>query len=79
MLLLPVVAAVAYELIRLAGKYRDVPGIQLLVLPGLLTQRLTTAEPDRGMVEVAVASLRSVLRREQPERVSETEAVAVPV
>src|SRR5437868_2545644 len=64
-LLLPVVAAVAYELIRLAGKYRDVPGIQLLVLPGLLTQRLTTAEPDRGMVEVAVASLKSVLRREQ--------------
>jgi len=78
-LLLPVVAAVAYELIRLAGKYRDVPGIQLLVLPGLLTQRLTTAEPDRGMVEVAVASLRSVLRREQPEQVPDTEAVVVPV
>ena len=53
--------------------------IQLLVLPGLLTQRLTTAEPDRGMVGVAVASLRSVLRREQPEQVPETEAVAVPV
>ena len=43
------------------------------------TQRLTTAEPDRGMVEVAVASLKSVLRREQPEQVPEAEAVVVTV
>ncbi len=64
--LLPVIGGVAYEVIRLAGRYRHVPLIQLLVLPGLLTQRLTTREPDRDMVEVAIAALKSVLRREAP-------------
>jgi uncharacterized protein YqhQ len=65
--LLPLVAAVAYEVIRLAGRYRNVAVLQALVLPGLLTQRLTTDEPEREMVEVAVAALRGVIAREQPE------------
>jgi len=56
--LLPVVASLAYEVIRLAGRHRNVAPLQWLVLPGVLTQRLTTREPAREMVEVAVASLR---------------------
>jgi uncharacterized protein YqhQ len=63
LLLLPV-AALSYELIRLAGKYRHVALFQWLVLPGLLTQRLTTRPPGREMVEVAVASLRAVMEKE---------------
>ncbi len=62
---LPVTAAVAFEIIRLAGKYRHVKWLQVIVAPGLLTQRLTTREPERGMVEVAVRSLQSVMEREQ--------------
>lgn len=62
--MLPVVASISYEVIRLAGKYRDFAPLQWLVMPGLLTQRLTTREPDRGMVEVAVASLRGVMESE---------------
>jgi len=61
---LPLVAGLSYEVIRLAGKYRDVKALQLIVAPGLLTQRLTTREPEQEMVEVAVRALRSVLRRE---------------
>jgi uncharacterized protein YqhQ len=62
--MLPVTAALAYEVIRLAGIYRHVKWIQVIVAPGLLTQRLTTREPDRSMVEVAVRSLQSVMDRE---------------
>ncbi len=62
--MLPVVASISYEVIRLAGKYRNFAPLQWLVLPGLLTQRLTTREPDREMVEVAVASLRGVMESE---------------
>jgi uncharacterized protein YqhQ len=69
--LLPIVAAVAFEIIRLAGRYRSVPALQLLVLPGLLTQRLTTDEPEREMQEVAVTALRSVIQREQPAELRE--------
>jgi uncharacterized protein YqhQ len=70
--LLPLVAALAYEVIRLAGRYRNVGLLQALVLPGLLTQRLTTDEPEREMVEVAVAALNSVVAREQPELAEKT-------
>lgn len=62
---LPLTAAVAFEVIRLAGMYRHVKWLQLIVAPGLLTQRLTTREPDREMLEVAVRSLQSVMEREQ--------------
>ncbi|HEU4754635.1 MAG TPA: DUF1385 domain-containing protein, partial [Armatimonadota bacterium] len=64
LVMLPVVASLAYEVIRLAGKYRGFAPLQWLVYPGLLTQYLTTREPKREMVEVAVASLRAVMERE---------------
>lgn len=65
LLMLPVTAAIAFEVIRLAGKYRHVKWLQAIVAPGLWTQRLTTREPELSMVEVAVRSLQSVMEREQ--------------
>jgi uncharacterized protein YqhQ len=64
--LLPVVGSVAYEVIRLAGRHRNFAPLQWLVAPGLATQLLTTREPDRGMLEVAVASLDAVRKHEAP-------------
>jgi uncharacterized protein YqhQ len=64
LVMLPLVASVSYEIIRLAGMYRHVKPLQLLVAPGLATQYLTTREPAREMVEVAVASLEGVMERE---------------
>jgi len=58
--LLPVVAGIAYEVIRLAGTYRKFAPLQWLVMPGLLTQKLTTREPDAEHIEVAVAALKAV-------------------
>lgn len=58
-LLMPVIAGVSYELIRLAGN-SDNPVISLLSKPGLALQRLTTREPDADMVEVAICAVEAV-------------------
>lgn len=64
LLMLPIVASISYEVIRLAGLHRKNKALQLLIAPGLATQYLTTREPAREMVEVAVASLEGVMERE---------------
>lgn len=57
--LIPVIAGVAYEVIRLAGRSNNII-ILLLSMPGLLLQRLTTKEPDDDMILVAIASVEAV-------------------
>jgi uncharacterized protein YqhQ len=61
--LLPLVAGLAYELIRLGGRARS-PLLKLLLAPGLLLQRFTTREPDGSQIEVAVRALEGVLVEE---------------
>ena len=63
-LLIPVIAGIAYELLRLGGKYPNSPLLKLIVAPGLLLQSLTTRYPDRSQMEVAIASMNELLRRE---------------
>ena len=63
-LLLPVVAGIAYEIIRLAGRSKNI-FIHWAILPGLWLQYLTTREPDDSMVEVAIESLKAVLPPEE--------------
>ena len=63
-LLLPVIAGLAYELIRFAGKHQDNRILMTLLAPGLWLQRLTTREPSLDQIEVSIRALRSVLDRE---------------
>jgi uncharacterized protein YqhQ len=63
-LLLPVIAGLAYELIRFAGKHQDNRVLMTLLAPGLWLQRLTTREPSLDQIEVSIRALRSVLDRE---------------
>jgi uncharacterized protein YqhQ len=63
-LLIPVVAGVAYELIRLGGKYQHNQVVRWLLAPGLLLQSLTTREPADDQVEVAIAALQRVIDEE---------------
>lgn len=58
---MPVIAGVAFEFIRLSGKYFDVPFVKALTWPGMQFQRLTTREPDLEMCAVAIASLEKVM------------------
>lgn len=61
LVLLPAVAGISYELLRLTARKLDSPLFRALVAPGMLLQRLTTREPDLSQIEVALASFRRVL------------------
>src|SRR5215213_2033339 len=63
-LLLPLIAGIAYELIRFAGKHQDNRILMTLLAPGLWLQRLTTREPTLDQLEVSIRALREVLERE---------------
>ncbi len=58
-LLVPVIAGVSYEIIRMAGRF-DNKAVNLLSRPGLMLQHLTTREPEPDMVEVAIAAVEAV-------------------
>ncbi len=58
--LLPAVAGISYEVLRLSARKAGTPLFRALVAPGLLLQRLTTREPDLRQIEVAIASFRRV-------------------
>jgi len=60
LLLMPVVAGISYEIIKLAGRSQN-KIVKLLIRPGLAMQKFTTREPDESQLEVAIASLRAVL------------------
>jgi len=57
---LPLIAGVAFEFIRISGKYAGQPLVRALIWPGLQFQRLTTREPDLEMCAVAIAALERV-------------------
>jgi uncharacterized protein YqhQ len=59
--LIPVIAGISFEVIRFAGQHYDKPWVRWMSTPGLQLQRLTTREPSRDMLEVAIAALRAVL------------------
>jgi uncharacterized protein YqhQ len=62
--LLPVIAGIAYELIRFAGKHSDNRLLMTLLAPGMWLQRLTTREPSLDQIEVSIRALQEVLRAE---------------
>jgi uncharacterized protein YqhQ len=64
-LLLPLIAGLAYELIRFAGKHQGNRPLMTLLAPGLWLQRLTTREPSLDQLEVSIRALREVLQLEE--------------
>ena len=63
-LLIPVVAGISYELIKLAGKFSKYKIVNILFYPGLLLQKVTTREPDDSQIEVAMSSFTRVIKAE---------------
>lgn len=59
LLLIPVIASISYEIIRLAGRSNNII-IRILSAPGMWLQKLTTREPDDGMIEVGIAAVEAV-------------------
>jgi uncharacterized protein YqhQ len=76
-LLLPVIAGIAYELIRFAGRHTGNRILMTLLAPGLWLQRLTTREPTLEQLEVSIRALREVLEREGRSATPEAQRVEV--
>jgi uncharacterized protein YqhQ len=76
---LPVIAAVTFEIQRLFARYCTTGPLRAVLWPGFLVQKITTAEPDDAQLEVALASLRVTLFREEEGQTSEVnDDVAFP-
>lgn len=73
-LLLPIVAGIAYEYIRFTARFQANPIIRLITKPNLALQRLTTREPDEGMLAVAIAAFEQVMAFEMNQETVTSEA-----
>ena len=73
LLLLPVIVGISYEIIRLAGKYDNII-TRIISTPGLWVQRLTTKEPDKSQIEVAIEAMNLVIP-ENNQKTAEAEIV----
>jgi uncharacterized protein YqhQ len=65
LVLIPIIAGVSYETLKLSAKMKDNPLISILIVPGLLLQALTTREPDDDQLQVAMRALEEVLALER--------------
>ncbi len=65
LLLLPVIAGVGYEVIKIAGRFRDSRLLSVVLAPGLWLQWLTTSEPTDDQVEVALSAFKAVREKEE--------------
>jgi uncharacterized protein YqhQ len=64
-ILIPVIAGIAYEFLKFSAAHQENPLMKLLIAPGLALQGLTTREPDLSMLEVSIAALQKLLVEEQ--------------
>lgn len=62
LVLMPLIAGLSYEFLKLSAKLKDNVFVRLMTRPGLLLQRLTTREPDDSQLEVAITALQEVLK-----------------
>lgn len=79
-LLMPVIAGISYEItVKWAGNNPDNPLVKVILWPGMQMQRLTTNEPDDGMLECAIAAMQAVIDREEAEaRAAQTPCAEAP-
>ena len=74
---IPLIAGISYEVIKWAGRNRRKRWVRAVMWPGLMLQNLTTREPDRDQLAVAIAALESVLAVESPEQAAATGAIEI--
>ncbi|MET0730975.1 MAG: DUF1385 domain-containing protein [Solirubrobacterales bacterium] len=75
---IPLIAGLSYEVIKWAGRNRRKRWVRALMWPGLMLQNLTTREPDREQLAVAIAALEAVLAVESPEETArQAEAIEI--
>jgi len=65
LILIPVIAGLSFEFLKLSSRMKDKPLMNMFIQPGLLLQRLTTREPDDSQIEVAIRALEELLKIEE--------------
>ncbi|MCL0105401.1 DUF1385 domain-containing protein [Dehalococcoidia bacterium] len=63
--LIPVIASISYEFIRLTGRYQRIPIFRVLSIPNLMLQSLTTKQPDDGQIKIAVAAMEATIKADE--------------
>lgn len=76
--LLPLIAAISYELQRFSARYCTTGPLRVLLYPGFLFQKITTREPDDDQIEVAIAAMQSAVWREKNADLGETQIREFP-
>lgn len=76
---IPLIAGIAFELLRFAGRHQRFRVVRAITWPGLQLQRLTTRTPDREQLAVAIAGLQAVLAREDPRGASRRDRIGSEV
>lgn len=76
---IPLIAGIAFELLRFAGRHQRFRPVRALTWPGLQLQRLTTRPPDHDQLAVAIAGLQAILAREDPRRADRRDRVGAEV
>jgi uncharacterized protein YqhQ len=66
--LIPLIAGISYEIIKWAGRHEGSALMRGIMWPGLALQRLTTRQPDRAQIEVAIAALEKIVELEPQDR-----------
>ena len=66
--LIPVLAAVGYEMLKFGARYRRNPLVKVIMFPGILVQMITTKRPTDDMIEVAITSMEEALARRREHR-----------
>lgn len=66
-LLVPVIAAIGYEILRFGARHRRNPLMQVVIIPGIWVQKITTKQPTDDMIEVAIVSMEEALRADGQE------------
>jgi uncharacterized protein YqhQ len=78
LLILPVIAGISYELLRIAGKFRNQSIINFFFKPGIWSQFLTTREPEEPQIEVALEALKAVIKAEESGAVDPVQPKILP-
>ncbi len=74
---IPLIAGISYEVIKLAGRHRRKRWVRAVMWPGLMLQNLTTRQPDRDQLAVAIAALEAVLAVESPEQAAKAGEIEI--
>ncbi|MCH8003721.1 MAG: DUF1385 domain-containing protein [Nanoarchaeota archaeon] len=67
--LLPLIAGISYEFLKFSAKFENNPIMKIFIFPGLLMQKITTKEPNKNQIEVAISAVKRILQLEKSKNI----------